>query len=91
MTARLDIRWTEDLLEQEAVSLHLVRQITRPKPHLRCPECNSILYARRHKLCGVCGKELPETLLLTHTEASQVKELLNAERQKHRDWMRKNQ
>jgi hypothetical protein len=87
MTARLDIRWKVDAWIPEAVDLALVRNISPPKPYLRCPECDSILYTRRHKLCGVCGAELPGELLFTAQEASRVEELLRTEQQKHRDWM----
>jgi hypothetical protein len=87
MTARLDIRRKEAAWILEAVDLALVRNISQPKPHLRCPACDSILYTRRHKLCGVCGEELPGELLFTDLEASRVKALLRTEQQKHRDWM----
>ena len=29
----------------------------------KCPACGSIIYSRRHVLCGVCGERLPEELL----------------------------
>jgi predicted amidophosphoribosyltransferase len=87
MTATLDIRWREDGWKQEAVAVSLVRHIVRPQPHLRCPECDSILYSRRNKLCAVCGQELPEDMLFTVTEAARVKALLRTEQQKHRTWM----
>ena len=33
-----------------------------------CPNCGSIIYSRRNKLCGVCGKPLPEDLLFSPEE-----------------------
>jgi hypothetical protein len=88
MTAtRLDIRWKDAWNQEPAWTV--VRQIARPQPQVRCPSCNSILYTRRHKRCGVCEEELPEALLFSVVEASRVKELLRAEQQKHRAWMNK--
>jgi hypothetical protein len=88
MTAtRLDIRWIDDALTSEADAVTLVRNFTQAKSHLRCPECHSILYTRRHKLCGVCGNELPEQFLFSPAEASRLNELLRTEQQRHRAWM----
>ena len=87
MTARLDIRWREEAWTEQALGLNLVRHVARPQPHLRCPECDSIVYTRRHKRCGVCGEDLPEAMLFTAMEASRIKELVRTEQQKHRDWM----
>src|SRR5688572_20437651 len=52
-----------------------------------CPSCNSVVYSRRHKLCGVCGEELPEACLFSPAEAHSVEELLNEERVRHRKWL----
>jgi hypothetical protein len=87
MTARLDVRWLDDDWNRQIADFPLVRQVARPRPELRCPRCDSILYARRHKLCGVCGEELPAALLFSAAEASRVRETLVAERQKHRAWI----
>jgi predicted nucleic acid-binding Zn ribbon protein len=54
-----------------------------------CPTCDSIIYSRRHKLCGVCGNELPQDRLFTQTEARAVENLLNGEKQRHRQWVSK--
>jgi predicted nucleic acid-binding Zn ribbon protein len=54
-----------------------------------CPACDSIVYSRRHKLCGVCGQVLPEDCLFTATEAESVEMLLRTERQRHRAWLKK--
>jgi predicted amidophosphoribosyltransferase len=29
-----------------------------------CPHCQAPIYSRKHKICGVCEKPLPEALLL---------------------------
>ena len=55
----------------------------------RCPACDSIVYSRRHKTCGVCGEALPESCRLTTDEAQRVDALLRTERQRHRDWLRR--
>lgn len=52
-----------------------------------CPNCESIIYSRRHKLCGVCGKALPEDCLFSADEAHSVEALLNEERERHRKWL----
>lgn len=89
MTARADFQWREDVLEQEPLVLRLTRHIAEPRPQLRCPGCNSILYARRHSLCGVCGEELPRSLLFSAMEVTRVNAVLAIEKQKHRAWMAK--
>ena len=56
---------------------------------LHCPACDSIVYSRRHRLCGVCGQLLPEACLFTATEVEKVEMLLRTERQRHRAWLKK--
>jgi len=29
----------------------------------KCPKCGSIIYSRRHPICGQCGEKLPESLM----------------------------
>ena len=87
MTVRLDIEWAEaDVLEQQAFN-PLARPIAQDRQYGWCPECNAIIQTCRHKLCGVCGEELPNELLFTDMEAWQVKELVKTEQAKHRNWM----
>ena len=60
------------------------------KPRERyCPSCDSIVYSRRHRRCGVCGQLLPEECLFTAVEAQNVELLLRIERQRHRAWLKK--
>jgi len=54
-----------------------------------CPACDSIVYSRRHRLCGVCGHALPEDCLFTVTESESVELLLRTERHRHRAWLKK--
>src|SRR5256885_5449679 len=54
-----------------------------------CPSCDSVVYSRRHRLCGVCGQVLPDGCLFTVSEAQNVEMLLRTERQRHRAWLRK--
>lgn len=68
---------------------NLVRQIAPARPMFRCPECHSILYTRRHRLCGVCGQELPTAILFSSEESNRVRGLLESERAKHRAWMQR--
>jgi hypothetical protein len=89
MTARLDMDWDKHSVDADADVLPLVRHIAAPKPHLRCPECNSIIYTRRHKLCSICGESLPDAFLLSALEAARIRALLSAEKHRHRVWMRK--
>ena len=59
-----------------------------PKPTAaRCPHCESIVYSRRTKLCGVCSQVLPHTLLFDAAEAEKIEQLLARERHRHRLWM----
>jgi hypothetical protein len=62
-----------------------------PHKKFRCPECNSIVYSRRNKLCGVCGELLPSSFLFNDHETFQVEALLRNERERHRRWMSRSQ
>lgn len=39
----------------------------------RCPNCQSPIYSRKNKICGVCEKPLPEALLLSGEQAAFLK------------------
>jgi len=39
----------------------------------RCPNCNSPIYSRKNKICGVCEKLLPEELLLSDKQITILK------------------
>ena len=89
MTTRLTNERKTEAGEAKNSIFGLSRHISRPKPHLRCPKCRSILYTRRHPKCGVCENELPEDLLFSATEAERIKALMIVEQEKHRDWLAK--
>jgi len=36
----------------------------------RCPNCQSPIYSRKNKICGVCEKPLPKELLLSEQQAT---------------------
>lgn len=55
----------------------------------RCPHCNSIVYSRRNRLCGVCSRELPDSFRFSEAEAQSVVRLLTVERERHRRWISK--
>lgn len=59
-------------------------------PRVRhCPSCDSLIYSARHTQCGVCGRELPADCRFTDSEALNVERLLESERRRHRDWLRR--
>lgn len=65
------------------------RRLTEEPADGRCPHCGSIIYSRRHKLCGLCGRELPEEFLFSSAEAQRLENLLRIEQERHRTWMKK--
>lgn len=67
----------------------LSRNLAPNSTDLRCPHCDSIIYSRRHKLCGVCAEELPTEVLFTEGESAHIKGLLREEQHRHRCWMTK--
>src|SRR3954467_5212130 len=90
----LDLTWDiKDELESFAVPFTRsatpspVRELGRGKNPGRCPECHSIIYSRRHRLCGVCNQPLPESLLFTPRESQRISQLLHFERVRHRHWL----
>ena len=58
-----------------------------PQRERHCPYCQSVIYSRRHKLCGVCFEPLPNSCTFSDHEAETVKSLLQEERQRHRQWV----
>lgn len=55
----------------------------------RCPHCDSIVYSRRHQLCGVCGEDLPGGCQFSPAEAQRIEEVLAADRQRYRAWLKR--
>jgi len=92
---KLNTRWNEDASGRSLPifprSQNVFSRIgVKPHEH-HCPSCDSIVYSRRHRRCGVCELVLPKSLLFTRNEAEQVDELLRIERQRHRNWMTRGQ
>lgn len=83
-------RWN-DLMKEQTPSLDskLFVRLGVQAQECHCPSCGSIVYTRRHKLCGACGEALPEDCLFTAGEAQNVEMLLRTERQSHRAWLKK--
>src|SRR5437867_910037 len=87
----LNVQWNDFASFQVDLSNHHTvgsRICIEPNSH-RCPSCDSIVYCRRHRLCGVCGQVLPEECLFTAGEAQDVEMILRAERQAHKAWLKR--
>lgn len=90
---KLNIQWLE-FVKATPVSVPMARSAmlarlgVEPASH-RCPCCDSPVYSRRLKVCGVCGNELPREVLFTLDETERVDALLKAERERHRRWLRR--
>jgi transcription initiation factor TFIIIB Brf1 subunit/transcription initiation factor TFIIB len=52
----------------------------------KCPKCQSIIYSRRHKVCGQCGAKLPTELLLTEAQVRALDKQLAAEKKRAREF-----
>lgn len=63
------------------------RDLSQTNQVLRCPHCDSIIYSRRNKLCGLCNQVLPPELLFSAVESDRIESLLTQERQRHKRWM----
>lgn len=59
----------------------------KPGVERRCPACDSIVYSRRHKLCGVCAEPLPLNCLFSVEQRESIESLISEERQRHRLWL----
>jgi len=55
------------------------RKLAAPAPGLRCPHCDSIVYSRRHKLCGVCSQELPDSFAFSPEASRRLERILRSE------------
>jgi hypothetical protein len=89
LTDDSDAKSQEPLLGASPAQHALTRQLAMPGAGHRCPHCGSIIYSRRHKLCGVCSQELPAELLFPKQEAERLQCLLQYEQLRHRIWMAK--
>ena len=73
----------------ESKTLTLFSRIGVEPRECRCPSCGSIVYTRRHKVCGACDETLPDHCLFTDEEAWRVSRLVITERNRHRAWLRR--
>ena len=99
-SSKLAIRWEPevefaemeiDKLEKKALDRtgDHTRRVAQTDNSLRCPHCSSIVYSRRHRLCGACSGELPDSCLFSEQEARRVEMLLRSEQERHRRWTQK--
>jgi hypothetical protein len=51
----------------------------------KCPNCGSVIYSRRHPICGRCGEELPESLMFDPATRNQL-DALDAQDKKREEW-----
>ena len=58
-----------------------------PRDGSHCPACGSIIYSRRHRLCGVCARPLPVEALFSETESTRIELLVEIDRERHRQWL----
>jgi predicted amidophosphoribosyltransferase len=52
----------------------------------RCPLCQSLIYSRKNKLCGVCGKPLPAELLFTDEQIAALKKESDQEEKRAKEF-----
>jgi predicted nucleic acid-binding Zn ribbon protein len=52
----------------------------------KCPHCQSIIYSRRHKVCGTCGVALPKDLLLTPAQIQKLDKERAREKKRSREF-----
>jgi predicted amidophosphoribosyltransferase len=52
----------------------------------RCPNCQSPIYSRKNKICGVCEKPLPKELLMNDAEIAFWKKEMNQEEKRVKDF-----
>jgi len=87
----LNMRLNDEVMDQAVPILargrNLFHRFGVKLQERRCPSCDSVVYTRRHKLCGACGGLLPEGCRFTISEAQNVARLMVAERQRHRAWL----
>jgi predicted nucleic acid-binding Zn ribbon protein len=97
--AKLEIQWLDKTdetrvpMNQSAVEAGppvapiLSRHLAKPTAGNRCPHCQSIIYSRKAKLCGVCSQPIPNELRFSEDEARRVQSILETERNRHRQWV----
>jgi len=102
-TGKLEIEW-QDTPDESVASVPLntagwvgsklknptlTREIATAPGAGRCPHCQSIIYSRKAKLCGICSHPIPEEMRFNSTDTNRVQTLLDIERRRHREWINK--
>ena len=82
-----EVSWEASSVVIDLTRPRLVRRLTPRRGPVQCPECHSIVYSRRHRLCGVCNHPLPENLLFSVNEARRIQQIIDTERARHRQWL----
>jgi transcription initiation factor TFIIIB Brf1 subunit/transcription initiation factor TFIIB len=52
----------------------------------KCPQCQCVIYSRKHKVCGNCGATLPAELLLTKAQVEALEKERARERKRAREF-----
>ena len=52
----------------------------------RCPNCHSLIYSRKNKICGVCEKPLPKELLMSDAEIAFWKKEMDQEEKREKEF-----
>lgn len=52
-----------------------------------CPACDSIIYSRRQRRCGVCERELPLDVCFNAEQSSLIAAVIASDKQRHRAWL----
>ena len=52
----------------------------------RCPNCQSPIYSRKNKICGVCEKPLPKELLFSEAEIASLKRQMEQEEKRAKEF-----
>ena len=55
----------------------------------RCPNCDSLIYSRKNKLCGKCGCILPPQLLFNEAQAKAVKKQMDETNKRWNDMQKR--
>jgi hypothetical protein len=52
----------------------------------RCPNCHSLVYSGKNKICGVCEKPLPKKLLMSAAEIIFWKKEMDQEEKREKEY-----
>ncbi|MEI9866065.1 MAG: hypothetical protein WDN00_16230 [Limisphaerales bacterium] len=51
----------------------------------RCPNCQSLIYSRKNKICGLCEKLLPKELLFSDEAIAALKRQMEQEEKRAKE------